>query len=135
MIYIIGLVIFLLICLCIKYKLIIRFDTLFRKGFKKIVDKYGIFCFVGKQGDGKSYSCCDTINEVRGDKKVITNQYKYAMLNKDFAIYEPNFYTIIDKFNKGIYDTNYIIFYDELFTLLEKRKITKNNTGIHLAIA
>lgn len=51
---------------------------------------------------------------------------KYAELNKDFCIYEPNFYEIIDKFNNGTYDTNYIIFYDELFTLLEKGKLSKN---------
>lgn len=80
----------------------------------------------GKQGDGKTYSCCDFISEIRGNKKVITNQYKYAILNYDFAIYEPNFYEIIDKFNTGVYDTNYIIFYDELFTLLEKGKLNKS---------
>ena len=65
------------------------------------------------------------ISEVRGDRKVITNQYTYAQKNKDFCIYERDFYKIIDKFNKGIYDTNYIIFYDELFTLLEKGKLKK----------
>lgn len=84
--------------------------------------------FVGLEnnGDGKTYSCCDFISEVRGDKKVITNQYKYYELNKDFCIYEPNFYEIIAKFNNGTYDKNYIIFYDELFTLLEKGKLSKN---------
>lgn len=111
---------------CVQNKVIIRFDTLFRKGFRKNYDKYGVFCWVGKQGDGKTYSCCDFISEVRGDKKVITNQYKYYQLNKDFCIYEPNFYDIIAKFNNGTYDKNYIIFYDELFTLLEKGKLSKN---------
>lgn len=110
---------------CFKNKLHIRFKTFFRKGFRKLDDKYGIYCWVGKQGDGKTYSCCDYIHEVRGDKKVITNQRKYYELNKDFCIYEDNFYTIIDKFNNGTYDTNYIIFYDELFTLLEKGKLKK----------
>lgn len=117
---------FVIVVKLIQNKVIIRVDTFFRKGFKKNNDNYGVYCWVGKQGDGKTYSCCDFINEVRGKRKVITNQLKYSQLNSDFCIYEPNFYTIIDKFNNGIYDTNYIIFYDELFTLLEKGKLSKN---------
>lgn len=123
--WILGLLVVIFIFVCIKNKITIRFGTLFRKGFHKLDDKYGIFCFVGKQGDGKSYSCCDMISEVRGDLKVITNQKVYAERNKDFCIYEPDFYKIIAKFNKGIYDCNYIIYYDELFTLLEKGKLRK----------
>lgn len=119
------LILLIIIGILIKNKVVIRFDTLFRKGFRKINDKYGCYCWVGKQGDGKSYSCADFIKETRKDRKVITNQKKYAELNKDFCIYEPNFYTIIEKFNNGVYDTNYIIFYDELFTLLEKGKLKK----------
>lgn len=122
-----ALIILIVVALkCFENKIIIRFDTFFRKGFKKNNDRYGVFCWVGKQGDGKTYSCCDFIDEIRGNKKVITNQLKYAQLNKDFCIYEPNFYEIINKFNNGTYDKNYIIFYDELFTLLEKGKLSKN---------
>lgn len=124
--FIFILVIFIIILKCLQNKIIIRFDTFFRKGFKKYNDRYGVFCWVGKQGDGKTYSCCDFISEIRGNKKVITNQLKYAQLNKEFCIYEPNFYEIISKFNNGTYDKNYIIFYDELFTLLEKGKLKKN---------
>lgn len=29
--------------------LVIRLDTFFRKGFKKNNDKYGVYCWVGKQ--------------------------------------------------------------------------------------
>lgn len=123
---IVVVLVFVIVFKLIQNKVIIRFDTFFRKGFKKHNDNYGVFCWVGKQGDGKTYSCCDFISEVRGNKKVITNQWKYSQLNKDFCIYEPNFYTIIDKFNDGTYDKNYIIFYDELFTLLEKGKLSKN---------
>lgn len=87
----------------------------------------GVFCWVRQTAvTGKTYSCCDFISEIRGSKKVITNQLKYAQLNKDWCIYEPNFYTIIEKFNNGTYNNNYIIFYDELFTLLEKGKLNKS---------
>ena len=35
----------------VKNKLVIRVDTFFRKGFAKHDDKYGVYCFTGKQGD------------------------------------------------------------------------------------
>lgn len=124
---ILPMVIFVVVALCLKKKLIIRFDTFFRRGFKKYSDKYrrGVLRTANRV-IGKSYSAIDYIHEIRGQKKVITNQYKYYLLNKDFCIYEPNFYQIIAKFNDGIYDKDYIIFYDELFTLLEKGKLSKN---------
>lgn len=126
MIYFILFMLSLIIILkLIQGKVIIRFDTFFRKGFKKIKDKFGCYTWVGKQGDGKSYSVCDFITEIRGNKKVICNIKSYCD-NNDFCIYEPDFYKIISKFNSGIYDKNYIIFYDELFTLLEKGKLNKS---------
>lgn len=124
--FIFFMLLFILVIQMFSKKIIFRVDTFFRRGFKKFNDKYGIVCYVGKQGDGKSYSAIDYINEIRGDKKVITNQYTYFQRNKDFCIYEPNFYQIIYKFNEGIYDSNYVIYYDELFTLLEKGKLAKD---------
>ena len=34
----------------IKNKIVIRFDTFFRKGFSKHDDKYGIYCFARETG-------------------------------------------------------------------------------------
>ena len=65
------------------------------------------------------------INEIRGDKKVITNVKSYADNNKNFCIYEDDFFNIIRKVKCGIYDSNYIIFYDELLTILDKGKLNK----------
>ena len=63
----------------------------------------------------------------RGERhKVITNVKSFADNNKDFCIYENDFYTIIEKFNNGTYTNDYIIFYDELFTLLEKGKLNRS---------
>lgn len=128
--FILLIIIFVIIIIAsylIKNKIVFRFDTLFRKGFKRSSDKYGIFCFCGKQGDGKSYSIVDMISSVRGkDMKVITNVYSYYANNKDFCIYEDNFYNIINRFKDGTYNSNYIIFYDEIFTLIEKGKLQKN---------
>lgn len=47
--FIIIMVLLVIVVKCVQNKIIIRFDTLFRKGFKKYNDKYGVFCWVGKQ--------------------------------------------------------------------------------------
>lgn len=77
---------------------------------------------------GKTYSVIDWLSEKhkKTNKKIITNVKSFADNNKNVCIYEPNFYEIIDKFNNGVYGTDYIIFYDELFTLLEKGKLNKS---------
>lgn len=117
----------ILISYLIKNKIVFRFDTLFRKGFTIDKDTYGVYCFTGKQGCGKTYSVIDFIYNVRDkNQKVITNVKSYADNNKDFVIYENNFYNIINGFNTGKYDKNYIIFYDEIFTLIEKGKLNKS---------
>lgn len=106
-------------------KIIFRFDTLFRKGFKKNRDNYGIYCWVGKQGDGKTYSVCDYLSEMKG-YKIISNVKSYCDNHKGLALYEESFYDIIRKFTNGTYDNKYIIFYDELFSLLQKGKLDQN---------
>jgi len=125
-----GILILLLIIIIaylVKNKVVFRFDTLFRKGFKLLHDRYGCYCFTGKQGSGKTYSVIDFINSTRGKhQKVITNVYSYYLNNKGFCIYEDNFYNIIKGFKNGLYNKDYIIFYDEIFTLLEKGKLDRS---------
>lgn len=60
------------------------------------------------------------------NKKIITNVYSFYNSHKDICIYENDFYHIIEKFENKTYDRDYIIFYDELFTLLEKGKLNKD---------
>lgn len=72
---------------------------------------------------GKTYSVVSFIDSIRDkDQKVITNVFSYAKRN-DFAIYEKSIYDIIEKFNNGTYDSNYIIFFDEIFSCIEKGKL------------
>lgn len=112
----------------IHNKILFRIDTIFRKGFKRIHDEYGIYCWVGKQGDGKTYSVCDWLYEkTKRDSKftVITNVMSYAK-NHENTIYNDNFYDIIKFIKNSNKQREYIIFYDELFTLLEKGKLNKD---------
>ena len=111
----------------IKNKMIIRFDTFFRKGFKKTNDKYGLYCFCGKQGDGKTISILDVFFEAYTNKIIYTNVYSFYSRNKDYfkIIYEPDFNKIYDFFKDKEDCSNYVIFYDEIFSLIEKGQLSK----------
>lgn len=81
----------------------------------------------GFQGDGKTYSVIDFINELRErvDMPVVTNVESYYLRNKDFCTYESNLYNIINNFKNKKYNENTIVFFDELFSLVEKGKLDK----------
>lgn len=126
--FIIFFIVFIIIYI-FKNKVVFRIDTIFRKGFKRIKDTYGVYCWVGKMGDGKTYSLCDWLDEKTriDNKKIITNVHSYH-INHENSLYFDNFYDIVKFINDDspLDDKrNYIIFFDELFTLLEKGKLNK----------
>lgn len=117
---------FISIMYMIKNKLIIRIDTFFRKGFEKHDDKFGIYCFDGKQGDGKTYSVVDFLGETRKQEQtIISNVKSFCENNKEITIYETDFYKIMKMCEENGYGKKYIIFFDEIFTLIEKGKLDK----------
>lgn len=78
---------------------------------------------------GKTLFVVSFLNDLRDQNKnlrVITNVKSYADRNKDYVIFNDNFYDIIEKFKNHTYNNNYVIFYDEIFTLLEKGKLNKS---------
>lgn len=103
-------------------KIHIDFKTFFRKGFKKIDNKFGLFCYTGKQGKGKTYSAIKFIIEQK-------LKYNYTILTnvKSFNVFDDTLYfqdinDIID-YCVGFQgnEKNVIIFFDEIFTILEKK--------------
>lgn len=79
-------------------------------------------------GDGKTYSVCDWLYEkTKRDTKftVITNVKSYSK-NHENTMYIENFYDIIKYIKNSKNAREYIIFYDELFTLLEKGKLNRD---------
>ena len=54
-------------------KIHVDFKSFFRKGFKKKDNKFGLFCYTGKQGKGKTYSAIKFITE----QKI---KYNYLLL-------------------------------------------------------
>lgn len=105
-----------------KEKIHIDFKSFFKRGFKKIDNKFGLFCYTGKQGKGKTYSAIKFIT----DQKI---KYNYTILTnvKSFDLFKDTIYftdinDIIDycvQFKGN--DKNVIIFFDEIFTILEKK--------------
>lgn len=117
----------LIAIVCWKNKIHINFKSFTKKGFHKENDKYGVYCFCGKQGTGKTYSVVDFLSQKNTEgMKIITNVHSYYENNKKKCIYEPDIMKIIEICEKEDFRSKYIIFYDEIFTLLEKNtKINK----------
>lgn len=119
---------FLLLYFIFVNKIHIDFKSFFRKGFKKIDNAFGLFCYTGKQGKGKTYSCIKFLIEQK-----IENNYTILTNVKSFDIFDDTLYfKTIDEIisyctNFKENDKNVIIFFDEIFTILEKNtKINKN---------
>ena len=90
----------------------IKFKTFFKKGFAPKRGKFGVYCYCGKQGSGKTYSAVE-----------------FILNNKDLPIYSNVAsikgikYTYFNGFDKLLELRNEhdcIIFYDEIFTALTK---------------
>lgn len=118
-IFIILIIIFYI--LFFKLKLYIDFKTFFRRGFKKVDNAFGLFCYTGKQGKGKTYSAIKFLIEQK-----MAHNYRILTNVKSFDIFSDTLYfsdinDIIDyctSFKEN--EENIIIFFDEIFTILEK---------------
>lgn len=100
----------------------IDFKSFFKKGFKKLDNQFGLFCYTGKQGKGKTYSC---VNFCVKQKKangyiIITNVHSFKYFND--TIFVDNILDIIQIAEQMTKEEKKImIFYDEIFTVLEKK--------------
>lgn len=109
----------------IKNHVRVDFASFFRKGFKKLDSKFGLFCYTGKQGKGKTYSAVNFCikQKLANDYRIITNVKSFNAF-KD-TIYVDNIQDIIrycTQFKDN--DENVLIFFDEIFTVLEKGRTT-----------
>lgn len=125
----ICIVIFLFLKIFLIDKIRIDFKSFFKKGFKKKDNLFGLICYCGKQGKGKTYSAIENCikKKLSNDYQIITNVKSFNIFSD--TIYEPNILNIIEyckTFNNN--DKNVLIFFDEIFTILEKQ--TKMNSEI-----
>lgn len=98
----------------------IKWKTFLRKGFAPKRGKFGVYCYCGKQGQGKTYSAVEFLLENK-DKKIYSNVKTIKGVE----------YTPIGDFDDLLSlrnESNCIIFYDEIFTALTKS--SKINTDV-----
>lgn len=116
--------IILLLVLCFVYKVKIKWKSFFRKGFLPVRGNFGVYCYCGKQGNGKTYSIVEYLLDNRKNIEVFCNikdieniQYTHftgfegliklkEALDSDTLIYDKN--------------KQLVFVYDEIFTELQK---------------
>lgn len=121
----------LILLLCWKYKVKIKLKTFFKKGFKPMRGNFGVYCYDGKQGKGKTYSLVEYLLDNRNSIEVFCNIK--GIKNVDYHYY-TGFAGLIDIKNKldnksfkYDYDKQLVIVYDEIFTELQKNsKLNKD---------
>lgn len=110
----------------LKANIRVKWNTFFKKGFKKLDNLFGIVCYCAKQGKGKTYCAVEFCEEQskKHNYEIITNVKSYSNTlkndNRNFKYYD-NLEDII-KYVNSIDTDNHkvIIFFDEIFTTLSK---------------
>ena len=112
-------VIILVVVLLIRFrKTKIKFKTFFKKGFSARRGRFGVYCYCGKQGSGKTYSAVEFILNN-------SNMPIYANVGSIKGV-DYTYFTGFDKLLELRDKKECIIFYDEIFTALTKSsKMTK----------
>lgn len=128
----------------IKNKLKIKVKTFFKRGFQVRKGIYGIYCYCGFQGDGKTYSCVEYVKDNKNNIILFSNvdisginyiSYKgfKEMLQLrdaiDFARSKNNNFIIFKDIKYPLDFNKQIVFiYDEIFSELQRG--SKLNTDI-----
>lgn len=126
MMWILFLIIIIFILKIKELNLHIDWKSFFRKGFKKLDNKFGIFCYTGKQGTGKTYSAIRfTLQEQEKDGYLVLTNIKSFHNSCPNSKYYSNIQDIIDFCEKEFKKPEerrqkVLIFFDEIFTCLEK---------------
>lgn len=111
MLYVFLFVLLLVILVCFRHTKI-KWKTFLRKGFAPKTSKYGVYCYCGKQGSGKTYSAVEFL---------LNNTTLPIYSNvKSMTGFKYEYFTGFDNLLKLRDKTDCIIFYDEIFTALTK---------------
>lgn len=139
------LILFIMIAIyyCFKNKIKIKFKTFLKRGFKVKKGIYGIYCFVGFQGNGKTYSCVeyiiDNYNNIQLFSNVKINNINYIYYNGfkemlllrdciDYARSRNNNYIIFKGKKFPIdFEKQIVFIYDEIFSELQRGSKISND--------
>lgn len=123
MIYIIVIIIVIAI-LCIVNKVKIKWKTFLKKGFLPVRGDFGVYCYCGKQGTGKTYSVVEYLLDNKDKIEVFCNVSDIDNLNYTFFTGFDGLIKLKEALdnNELVYDKNkqLVFVYDEIFTELQK---------------
>lgn len=107
-------IIILIVVIIVKFRHTkIKWKTFFKKGFKPNRGAFGVYCYCGKQGQGKTYSVVEFLRN-NSDMEI------YANISTLKGV-EYTYFNGFDELLKLQNKSNCIIFYDEIFTALTKK--------------
>lgn len=107
-------IIVLLVFLFIRFRHTkIKFKTFFKKGFAPKRGRFGVYCYCGKQGSGKTYSVVEFLKQQPKKMKIYANISTLKGINYTYFNGFDNLLKLRDE-----YDC--VIVYDEIFTALTK---------------
>lgn len=109
--FIILLILFIIYLIFVS-KIKIKFKTFLKKGFRVARGKFGVYCYCGKQGSGKTYSVVEFLREN-------SNMPIYANI-KTITDVDYTYFEGFEELLKLKDKTDCIIVYDEIFTALTK---------------
>lgn len=72
MIYVL-IILIVVVILCFVNKVKIKWKTFFRKGFLPVRGNFGVYCYCGKQGTGKTYSVVEYLQDNRKKSTIFCN--------------------------------------------------------------
>ncbi len=90
----------------------IKWKTFFRKGFRPNRGQFGVYCYCGKQGSGKTYSVVEFLRSHK-NMKIFCNVQSIKGI-------DYTYFSGFDNLLKLQNEHDCIIFYDEIFTALTK---------------
>ena len=111
---------FIVIFLFFRFRKVkVKFKTFFKKGFAPKRGKFGVYCYDGKQGSGKTYSVVEFL---------LNNSSMPIYSNVTLKDINYTHFNGFDNLLKLRNKSNCIIVYDEIFTALTKS--SKINTDV-----
>lgn len=104
-----------------KNHIVLKFRTFFKKGFQVETGPFGVYCYCGKQGSGKTYSAIEYLLSQK-NAIIYSNVKSLKCLKYNYI---SSFSELLQIENST--DNNIVIFYDEIFSLLSKNdKMSKD---------
>lgn len=111
---IIGIIIGIIVLWCWQKKLFVDLHSFFSRTIALDRDAFGIYCFTGHQGSGKTYSLVKWLKKNHKGRKIYSNIAIDGLEYTEITSLQ-HLYSLADH-------KNIIIIYDEIFTIMSKSK-------------